>query len=260
MSFTFAVQANSMKSVLLNIAIICSFLSLSCNKDKKDDLQVIIFKASGNIEQQVNAFRTALGTLNTTPGQSSGRREINWDGIPDSLLDHSLPKNFFNPVDQNASASLQRGLVYDKGEFQVSATRFSTINNEAAAEFTPFSGTKVFSNVNSFEWPIGFQVAGETTEASVSAFGMVFSDVDREQSVSLEFFQGDESLGSFFVPAQTPERKFSFLGVQFTNRKITKVVVRHEGRLSDGQKDVSQGGPKDLIVIDDLIYSEPVRR
>lgn len=235
-------------------------LFCSCSKDKKDEPIAEVFKAVGNIEPQLIAFRTALGTLNTTPGQSTGRREINWDGIPDSLLDRSLPKNFFNPVGQNASVSLQRGLVYDKGEFQASATKFTTVNSEAATEFAAFSGTKVFANVSNFEWPIGFEVSGQTAEASVSAFGMVFGDVDKEQSVSLEFFQDGESLGKFFVPAQTPESKFSFLGVRFSNRQITKVLVRHEGRLSDGQKDLSQGGPKDLIVIDDLIYSEPVRR
>lgn len=93
----------------------------------------------------------------------------------------------------------------------------------------------------------------------MTAFGAVFSDVDKAGSATLTFFDGDEAIGSFAVPAKSGESHFSFLGVRFLNRSITKVVVAHEGLLSAGQKDLSQGGPKDLVVLDDFIYSEPAR-
>ena len=191
-------------------------------------------------------------------GAFGGRREINWDGVADSLLNKSLPKNFFNTVGNGVPASRQRGLVYGDGEFQVSANSFHHMNADAATEFISFSGNKVFANTTNIDWPVGFEVAGETTPASVKSFGMVFSDVDMERSVSLEFFDGNKSIGKFFVPAHDADSKFSFLGVEFNNRRITKIKVHHEGRLADGQKDISQGGPKDLVVIDDFIYSEPV--
>ena len=120
----------------------------------------------------------------------------------------------------------------------MSANKFSHVNSQAATEFTAFSGNKIFANIAAIDWPVGFQVAGEITPASVSAFGMIFSDVDIEGSVSLEFFEGEKSLGKFFAPPHDATSKFSFLGLQFQNKKITSVKVHHEGRIIDGQKDI----------------------
>jgi hypothetical protein len=231
----------------------------ACRKTEDNQIQSTIYKATGNIQQKLNEFKAAIGPLNTTPNAIGGRREVNWDGVPDTLLNKSLPFNFFNPVGNGANASLQRGLVYGEGDFQVSASKFSHLNMDAAAEFQAFSGTKVFANVTNFEWPVGFEVAGQSTPASVQSFGMIFSDVDVEGSVAIEFFEGMVSLGKYSVPAHDAVSSFSFLGVQFQNRNITSVKISHQGRLADGKKDISQGGTDDLIVIDDLIYSEPVK-
>src|SRR3954453_20066783 len=51
------------------------------------------------IQAAVDQYRADLGTLNpNTPGSlSSGRREINWDGVPDSAAaPNDLPGNSFN--------------------------------------------------------------------------------------------------------------------------------------------------------------------
>jgi hypothetical protein len=247
-----------------NFRLAFSLLTLlflgSCAKDKDETVKFAVYQSSGDISAVLNQFRNVLGNLNTTPGALSGRREINWDGVPDSLLNKALPKNFFNQVGDNVPASLQRGLAYDEGEFQVSATKFSHVNNDAASQFSSFSGNKIFANLNNDLWPIGFEIAGQATPAAVKAFGMVFSDVDLDNSTSLEFFEGNVSLGKFFVPAHDANSNFSFLGVYFHNRNVTRILVQHQGRLADGQKDISQGGSKDLVVMDDLIYSEPIRR
>src|SRR5205823_213871 len=62
----------------------------------------IIFEASGvdaaGILPTVTSFRSALGTLNPNNGFAfaSGRREINWDAVPDSAADpNPFPGNFF---------------------------------------------------------------------------------------------------------------------------------------------------------------------
>src|ERR671926_553900 len=83
----------------------------------------LIFSATGSsgadIQAAVNAFRTDLGTLNANVAGSfgAGRREINWDGVPDALAaPNNLPANFFN-------ANSPRGVVFSTSGtgFQVSA-------------------------------------------------------------------------------------------------------------------------------------------
>ncbi|HEX2535149.1 MAG TPA: hypothetical protein VHK69_15495 [Chitinophagaceae bacterium] len=246
----------------MNRTVLCRFLPLlvllfSCAKEKASSPEPVLYRASGNIGPVVEAFRADLGPLNTTPGATSGRREVNWDGVPDSLLDQPLPGDFFNPVGAQAVAR-QRGLVYASGGFRASASGFASVNGQAAPEFVPFSGSRLFANVSSAAWPVNFRVAGTHTVASVRAFGLVFADVDAEGSVTVEPFEGPVSLGRYTVPARSAGSPFSFFGIRFPDRRITEVLVRHEGKLIDGMKDISQGGPEDLVAVDDFIYSEPV--
>src|SRR5262245_41254973 len=83
----------------------------------------VVFEASGatpdDIRATVEDYRTLLGTLNpNVPGSfASGRREINWDAVPDAFAaPNNLPANFFN-------ANSPRGVVFfTRGSgFQVSA-------------------------------------------------------------------------------------------------------------------------------------------
>jgi hypothetical protein len=238
-----------------------SFSFSSCNKEtvsSNDDVTVV--KATGNIQNDVEAFRNLLGPLNTMPGATAGRREINWDAVPDSLLDVALPNNFFNQTGDNAVASLQKGVTYSAtGSFMVSSTSFAKVNGDASSQFQAFSGSNTFANVTAAKWDVSFQKAGTTISAAIQGFGLVFSDVDEDNSTSLEFFNGDKSLGKYFVPPHNTTSSFSFLGVYFKNgERITKVTVTHDGFLSEGTKDISENGTKDLIVLDDFIYSEPV--
>ncbi len=233
-----------------------------CEKDKNDD--VIVFQATGDISGRIEAFRQQLGsTLNTTPGAIGGRREINWDGVPASLLGKPLPPDFFNNTDPGAPASSQRGLVYEPGEgtFQVSNENFNEVNPLAAGQFGAFSGTQVFTNTSSNLWDVGFEIPGQAIDASVKGFGIVFADIDIENNTSLEFFNGNKSLGKFYAPVQQAGSKFSFLGVYFKNERITRVKVQHgNGLLNTGEKDITNGGPKDLVILDDFLYDEPVKQ
>src|SRR5947209_5562146 len=75
----------------------------------------IVTSASGSnaasIQAAVDAFRASLGTLNPNVAGSfdTGRREINWDGVPDALsAPNALPANFFN-------VNSPRGVVFSTG-------------------------------------------------------------------------------------------------------------------------------------------------
>jgi hypothetical protein len=242
------------------IALSFGILVIGCKKETSKDKSVV-FSANGDITAKMTEFRNQLGPVNITIGKTSGRREINWDGVPDSLNGKKLPGNFFNPTEAGAVESLQRGAVYAAlDNAMVSASKFSEVNTQASTEFSSFSGNKSFAVTNATLWPVSFRVAGTSTDASVKAFGAVFVDVDKNNSTYIEFYSDQRSLGRFFVPPHDNNSNFSFLGVYFPNTEVTEVQIGHEGRLSDGEKDISQGGSKDLVVLDDFIYSEPLKR
>lgn len=252
------------KLFISTVAMLAVATFAACSKDKSDAIDnnnnTVVISATGNIDAKLDEFRQLIGNqLNTTPGVTGGRREINWDGIPDNLLNKKLPGDFFNPVGEQAPVANQRGLVYSAGgNFQVSKTSFAEVNASAGTQLTSFSGNKIFANTSSKLWDVEFQVAGQAVAASVNGFGVVFSDVDLPQSTSLEFFNGQKSLGKFFAPAKNGSN-FSFLAVYFKNEKITRIRVAHDGPLDLGQEDVSNNGPVDLVAMDNFLYNEPVK-
>ena len=85
-----------MKLVMI-IALVMLAL-VSCDK-KENESRVIVVSGTGDITSKVNEFRNLLGsTLNTTKGKTEGRRELNWDGVPDMFATQKIPFDFFNPV------------------------------------------------------------------------------------------------------------------------------------------------------------------
>ena len=246
----------------LAVVLAAGFLLAACKKDK-DDEKVIVITGTGNIQGSLDKFRSVLGgSLNTTPGAVGGYREVNWDAVPDELIGKPMPTNFFNTPGDNVPASQQRGLTYEpgSGEFRISATNFIEVNSTTSGEFTPFSGEKTFANVNANLWVIEPEVPGKAEAATIQGFGIVFSDVDVANSTSMEFFNEGKSLGKFFAPVHSSTSSFSFLGVYFKDEKVTSVRVSHQGPLATAGKDVSDGGTADLLILDNFIYDEPVKK
>jgi len=247
-----------MKKTLFVLGVIIVIAGCKKEKNEKPGPEAIVVSASGNISSKMDEFRALLGaTLNTTPGQTSGRREINWDGVPDSFSLKRIPSDFFNPLEAGAPAARQRGLVYSGStDARVSSNAFSDLDPSNANEFVPFSGAKVFSAVSSNAWNVDFQVAGQSVAASIKGFGAVFSDVDLT-TTTIEYFSGPVSLGVFKVPVKTTG-SHSFLGVYFPHEKVTRVkITQGDAPVAAGVKDVSSGGTKDLVVMDDFLYDEP---
>jgi hypothetical protein len=229
----------------------------------------IVRQASGQspsaIGSTVDQFRADVGSVNNGVGgtSSSGRREINWDGVPDSFsAPNNLPANFFN-------VNSPRGVVFSTpgSGFQVSAktgnptvtaVRFGNINPNYPFDFQTFSPERLFTALGSTVTDVVFFLPGTTTQAFTSGFGVVFTDVDSPTSTTLQFFdQTGNTLGTFAVPASlSGSQNLSFLGVSFNaGERVARVRIT-SGNTALGPNDSPFNGV-DVVAMDDFIYGEP---
>ena len=219
---------------------------------------------AGDITAARDQFRTDLGggTVAGANGSFGGvRREINWDGVPDAFsAPNNLPANFFN-------VNSPRGVVFSTPGtgFQVSANAgvapvdFGNIDASYTTTFAPFSPQRLFTALGSNIVDINFFIPGTTTPALVTGFGAVFSDVDLAGSTSFSFFDiNNILLGSWNVPAFAGSETFSFLGVSYDSAIVSRVrITSGNGPLAPGLTD-QNGNLRDLVVMDDFIFGEPV--
>jgi hypothetical protein len=221
----------------------------------------ISFFASGPdaaaITPTVDTFRTELGTLNPNVAGSfgTGRREINWDGVPANFsAPNLLPNNFFN-------VNSPRGAVFSTPGtgVEVSANaadgpvRFGNIDPNYPSLFQVFSPQKLFTAIGSNIVDVDFFIPGTTVPAVTRGFGAVFTHAALLDTTSLMFFgPNNESLGTFFVPSFPGDQTFSFLGVDFGSLEVSRV------RITSGNVALAPGqlGPG-VTVMDDFIYGEP---
>jgi len=222
---------------------------------------VITFSSSGSnaaaIQTTVDAYRTSLGTLNPNVAGSagSGRREINWDGVPDALsAPNNLPANFFNVNSPRGVVFSTPGTGFEvSGNAGVAPIEFDNINATYSGIFQTFSAQRLFTPIGSNIMDVNFFVPGSGTASYTSAFGAVFADVDLANTTSLQFFDTNNiSLGTFFVP--TSNTGLSFLGIQFNAGERVGRVRITTGNAALGGNDSSTN---DMVVMDDFIYAEP---
>ncbi|MGH7702341.1 MAG: hypothetical protein ACREMO_04570 [Gemmatimonadales bacterium] len=213
---------------------------------------------SATIAAKLDEFRTALGgSLHppAVPAQDSGRREINWDGVPPALTNvDTFPATFF-------SVTSTRGALYSGPGtgFRVDSTGFGAINAGLAAQFKPFSAKKLFASVGSNVTEVFFDLVKTQTPGLVKGFGVVFTDVDRAGSTHVKFRdQNDVVLADLTAPARAGTQEFSFVGAVFPTSIVRSVVITSGDAALDGTvADLSAGGTKDLVVMDDFAYGEP---
>jgi hypothetical protein len=224
-----------------------------------------VFSASGataaEVTPAIDAFRASLGTLNpnVVGSAGSGRREINWDGVPDNFASpNNFPGNFFN-------VNSPRGVVFTTPGtgFQVSAdsmnptstpTQFGNIDPAYPGLFSPFSQERLFTPIGSNLLDVGFFVPGTSQAALTRGFGVVFSDVDLAATTSLSFFDASTSLlGTFFASVSPGNEGFSFLGIDFGTARVARV------RIVNGTQVLAAGNvSQDLVVMDDFLFGEPI--
>jgi hypothetical protein len=222
----------------------------------------LVFAAAGSTPADIQAaledFRHFLGDNNGVNGTfTDGRREINWDGVPDGFAaPNNLPANFFN---KNSA----RGVVFftPGSGFQVSAKAgvapilFDNLRPDASHKFAVFSPQRLFTALGSPITEILFFVPGTAQAATSKGFGSVFTDVDQDDRTKIEYFDVNGTLlFSGFVPPAKGDQTLSFLGVAFDAGEEVFLV-----RISSGDVELegSNRGGRDLVVMDDFIYGEP---
>ncbi len=221
-----------------------------------------VVKGAGDITATVDRFRAVLGDDNGNgPGQyPSGRREINWDGVPDELAaPNALPGDFFNGPDAPRARGALLSTPGDHVAVSADATnptgtavRFGDINPTYPGVFTTFSAERLFSPIGSNQVDLRFAVPGTATPAAGRGFGAVYTDVDSEQAAEFELFDAaGASLGTFAVP--TSEQGLSFLGIAFDEPVVARVHIVY-GNSKLGPDDSAR---YDVAVMDDFIYGEP---
>lgn len=245
-------------------------------------MQSVIFSEVGPdaaaIQATVDSFRSALGTLNANgpcvgacvPGV--GRREVNWDAVPDSASSpNEFPGNFFNLVAGNPVGRV-RGINFSTtGTFEVSADSdnptstpilFGNRDPANPDDFAAFSAERIFGINGSNQMEVKFDIPGMPgTPAVVRGFGVVFTDVELADAASLEFFDANNnSLGKHSAPAfqfsgGDSGKSFSFIGAVFETAWVARVHITNGGY--DLGLNLIDANINDAVAMDDFIFGEP---
>ncbi|MEX0663330.1 MAG: hypothetical protein WD598_01015 [Acidimicrobiia bacterium] len=221
-----------------------------------------VVKGAGDITGAITKYQNLLGPDNgaTPETHPSGRREINWDGVPDEFAEpNSYPPDFFNgleaPRARGAVLSTpgdHLGVSADADNPSGAAVRFGDINPGYVDTFQAFSEERLFSPVGSNVANISFFVPGTDTPAAVRGFGAVYTDVDSKGAADFKFFDvNGKLLGKFAVPKS--KDGLSFLGVAFSKAIVGRVQIVY-GNSELGPDD---GPGYDVAVMDDFIFGEP---
>lgn len=221
-----------------------------------------IVKGAGDITGAITKYQDLLGPDNggTPERHTSGRREINWDGVPDEFAQpNGYPSDFFNGAEEPRARGAvlstpgdHLGVSADADNPSGAAVRFGDINPSYVETFQAFSEERLFSPVGSNIANIQFFVPGTDTPAAVRGFGAVYTDVDSKGAADFKFFGAHgKLLGKFAVPKS--KGGLSFLGVAFPKAIVRRVQIVY-GNSKLGPDD----SPKyDVAVMDDFIFGEP---
>ena len=227
---------------------------------------------AAGLQATVDQFRTDLGgALNPNNGQSftTGRREVNWDGVPDNFSEpNNFPPNFFN-------VNSPRGVVFNAiedatgaalNQFAVSSNtasgvpvRFGNINANYTNIFQTFSPQRLFIARNTHILEVNFFIPGTKIPATVSGFGVIFVDVDSatggNRSLIRVYGVDGTQLSAASAPVQ--DNGLSFVGISFNaGERIARVVIESgNAALSSTNNDGVSG--VDIVAMDDFIYGEP---
>jgi hypothetical protein len=187
-----------------------------------------------------------------------GRREINWDGVPDAFADpNDFPFDFFNTTSPRGAEFFTPGTGFlvsaDSDNPTNTPVRFGSIHNQLPQLFSTFSPQRLFTAIDSNITEVLFFVPGTDVPATVDGFGAVFTDVNSGNSTRIDYFDVSGALlfSKNVLPGPTNRGSLSFLGVGFNaGERVFQV------RITSGNR-ILKNPARDTVVMDDFIYGEP---
>jgi hypothetical protein len=221
-----------------------------------------VVTGAGDISKKVERFRKLLGPDNGggPGGKAKGRRELNWDGVPDQFAaPNALPADFFNAkVAPRARGAVLRtpgdhvAVSADVDNPAGALVRFGNVNSSYPTQFKTFSPERLFSPIGSNVVNLSFRVPGTHRSAVVRGFGAVYTDIDKRDKTAFQYFDArGRSLGKFGAPVS--KDGLSFLGVIFRRARVARVRIEY-GNAKLGPDDTKE---HDVAVMDDFLYGEP---
>ena len=210
-----------------------------------------------------DSFRLAVGGGNVAApnGDFGGlRREINWDGVPDSRADpNALPADFFN-------VNSPRGVVFSSptagASFALSANSnlATPVLFGFSGDLQVFSAQRLFATVGSRSTDIRFFVPGTATAATTSAFAAVFVDVENNDVTdftTMEFFNQNNALIFSRHVLVAGNQGLSFLGGAASAGELisrVRITTPNNFLIGSGQR---LNESNNFVVMDDFLYATP---
>lgn len=216
----------------------------------------------------VDAFRAAAGgddSGNAPINQTADkRRQIDWDAAPDSVSDpNAFPGDFFN----FPAAPRARGIEFSEtgnttgfllsGTAAAEAGGGAPINFGMSSDFQPFSPERLFTPIGGTTFDIlFFDPVDAATPATSRGLGLVFVDVEEPDVTTVTYFDQDDNVLASLAAEVAGNAGFSFVGVLFDDPTVFRVSVNAGDAAILGNGSVGQG--TDAVVVDDVIFGEPV--
>jgi hypothetical protein len=140
---------------------------------------------------------------------------------------------------------------------------FGNHNPDNVADFAAFSQERIFGLLGTNQLDVTFAVPGDPSfAATVRGFGAVFTDVETDNSTTIDYYDVNNNLLTSQSVPRFPSptggdtgKSFSFLGVSFANPVVARVHITSGGY----DLTVTQlFGLDDAVAMDDFIYGEPL--
>jgi hypothetical protein len=215
-----------------------------------------VFTAAGDIRPTVADYQLALGTLNANaPGSKlDGRREINWDAVPAAFTNtNTFPGDFFNqPVVGRA-----RG-VGSRPRDRIPHERQQLHGPESRLR----ARVQLLQPDSHLRRGRQQRDGGRLLRARLDRGGHVDRVRRRVLGRRLRGFRLDPTLRcrrQVWGGMRRRRRRWAFVrGVSFPTAIVARVEIQSgKGAVAVGAVDVTDGGERDLVIMDDFIYGEP---